>query len=77
MTVSQSEGWKLALSGEGVMQNMGPTPIFVKKGTDLPTDDSNQFYKKAYEEVQITDPDVNLYVRTSGLETCTVSVWAV
>ena len=77
MTVSEAEGWKLALTGAGVIQNLGPRPIYVKKGTSVPTDNSDQFYKLAYEEVECGDAAVNIYVRTSGSETCTVSVWAV
>ena len=77
ISVAQSEGWKLVLTGIGVAQNIGNAPIFIKPSATLPTDDVGNFYKASYEEVENTDATLNLYARTTGATTAFVSSWAV
>lgn len=76
--VTQAEGWKQALVGEGTIQVQGYAVLLVKLSASMPTDDTGAFEKIPYSEVANGDSSVNVYVKVRGaLDTGNVAVWKV
>jgi len=78
ISVAQSEGWKLVLSGEGTIQVQGSAVALIKLSGTLPTDYTGEFEKYPNGEVENGDSTVNVYARVRGvLETGVIAVWKV
>jgi hypothetical protein len=78
VSVTQSEGWKLVLSGDGTLQVQGSAVVLVKLSGTLPTDDSGAFEKYPGGEVMNGDSTVSAYAKVRGaLDTGIIAAWTV
>lgn len=78
VTITDSEGWKLVLVGEGVVQVQEGEQLRIVPGTAVPTSSNGSFVKQPGNEVIITDSAVSLYAKVKdGVGVGSVAVWKV